>query len=138
MKCIHPQSQLSRRQVLTLLAAFGVAPEISAQDATRADPRSYRVALENDRVRVLDYKSRPGMGVCGEGLHYHPAHVSVVVTGAKIKLKTPDGKTDIFNLPSGTVIWEEPVTHSAESIGGPGTRVFMVELKDKNWKPSTG
>ena len=138
MKSIHPQSQLSRRQVLTLLAAFGVTPEISAQDATRADPRSYRVAFENDRVRVLDYKSRPGMGVCGEGLHSHPAHVSIVVTGAKIKLKTADGKTDIFSLPSGTVIWEEPVTHSAESIGGPGTRVYMVELKDKNWKPSTG
>jgi beta-alanine degradation protein BauB len=138
MKSIQPQSRLSRRQVLALLTAFGVAPEISAQDATRADPRSYRVLLENDRVRVIDYKSRPGMGVCGEGLHSHPAHVTVAMTGGKIKVKTPEGKTEIVNLPSGTVIWEEPVTHSAESIGGPGTRMYLVELKDKNWKPSTG
>lgn len=138
MKSIHSQSQLNRRQVLALLAALGVAPEICAQDATRADPRSYRVALENDRVRVLEYKSRPGMGVCGEGLHYHPAHVTVVVAGGKVKVKTPEGKTEIVNIPSGTVLWEEPVTHSAENVGGAGARCYLVELKDKNWKPSTG
>src|SRR5438046_7603614 len=76
---------LSRRQVLALLAAFGVAPGAAAQDAPTVAPRSYRVVLENDRVRVLEYKSRPGFGVCGEGMHYHPEHVTVSLTGAKLK-----------------------------------------------------
>ena len=42
---------LSRRQVLALLAALGVSRDVLATDAVTADPRSYRVVLENDRVR---------------------------------------------------------------------------------------
>ena len=63
---------LNRRQVLALLAAFGVTRGALAQDAPTTAPRSYRVVLENDRVRVLEHKSRPGFGVCGEGMHYSP------------------------------------------------------------------
>src|SRR5690349_18269986 len=78
-----------RRQLLALLAAFGVTPEVLAQDAAAVAPRSFRVVLENDRVRVLEYKSRPGLGVCGEGMHSHPDHVTVSLTGAKLKVTTP-------------------------------------------------
>ena len=36
-------SSLSRRQLVALLAAFGVAPEaVEAQDAAKTDPRNYR------------------------------------------------------------------------------------------------
>lgn len=129
---------LSRRQVLALLAAFGVAPEVLAQDAPTADPRSYRVVLENDRVRVLEYKSRPGLGVCGEGVHYHPAHVTVSLTGAKLKETIPGGKPQFVNIPPGEVFFSEAQTHSAEVIGGSGTRSYIIELKGKDWKPSTG
>ena len=38
-------SNLQRRQVLALLAAFGVTPEALAQDAAVVAPRSFRVAL---------------------------------------------------------------------------------------------
>src|SRR5690349_5632006 len=74
MKMTRPTCNglLSRRQAVALLAAFGVAEETLAQNATTANPRSYRVVLENERVRVIEYKSRPGLGVCGEGLHSHP------------------------------------------------------------------
>ena len=30
------------------------------------EPRSYKVLFENDKVRVLEYVSRPGIGVCGD------------------------------------------------------------------------
>ena len=133
--CSRP---LSRRQVLALLAAFGVTPEAWAQDAPTVDPRSYRVVLENDRVRVLEYKSRPGLGVCGEGMHYHPAHVTVSLTGAKLKVTTPDGNVSFPQVPPGAVFFFEAETHSAEIIGGAGTRSYIIELKGKDWKPSTG
>ena len=129
---------LNRRQVLALLAAFGVTRKTLAQDATTADPRSYRVVLENDRVRVLEYKSRPGLGVCGQGMHYHPAHVTVSLTGAKLKVTTPDGKVSFHEIPPGQVFFFEAETHSAEIIGGAGTRSYIIELKGKDWKPSTG
>jgi hypothetical protein len=129
---------LNRRQVLALLAAFGVTRKTLAQDATTVDPRSYRVVLENDRVRVLEYKSRPGFGVCGQGMHYHPAHVTVSLTGAKLKVTTPDGKASFPEIPPGQVFFFEAETHSAEIIGGAGTRSYIIELKGKDWKPSTG
>ncbi len=129
---------LNRRQVLALLAAFGVTPGALAQDAPTMAPRSYRVVLDNDRVRVLEYKSRPGFGVCGEGMHYHPDHVTVSLTGAKLKVTTPGGKPTFENIPAGTVFFEPTVIHSAEIIGGLGTRSYIIELKGKDWKPSTG
>jgi hypothetical protein len=126
---------LSRRQAVALLAALGVSAQ--AQDAVTADPRSFRVVIDNDSVRVLEYKSRPGLGVCGQGLHYHPAHVTVSLTGAKLK-KTENGKVSLVDIPPGHVFYAGAETHAAEIIGGSGTRTYIVELKGKDWKPSTG
>jgi hypothetical protein len=133
--CTH---SLNRRQVLALLAGLGVTCKTSAQDAPTVDPRSYRVVLENDRVRVLEYKSRPGLGVCGQGMHYHPAHLTISLTGAKLKETTSDGKVSFPEIPPGTVFFSEAQTHSTEIIGGAGTRSYIIELKGKDWKPSTG
>jgi beta-alanine degradation protein BauB len=129
---------LSRRQVLALLTAFGVTRKTLAQDAPTVDPRAYRVVLENDRVRVLEYKSGPGLGVCGQGMHSHPAHVTVSLTGAKLKTTAVDGKVTFREIPPGHVFFAEAETHSAEIIGGPGTRTYIIELKGNDWKPSTG
>jgi hypothetical protein len=120
------------------LAAFGVTREALAQDAQTADPRSFRVVLENDRVRVLEYRSRPGLGVCGQGMHYHPARVTVALTEAKYKVTTPEGKVRLRDVKPGEVFFADAVTHSTEVIGGSGTRTYIIELKDKDWKPSTG
>jgi hypothetical protein len=129
---------LSRRQAMALLGAFGVTLDAQAQDPPTADPRSYRVVLDNDRVRVLEYKSRPGLGVCGRGMHSHPAHLTVSLTGARLKKTEGEGKVSFVEVPPGHVFWSEAETHSAEVIGGAGTRTYIVELKDKDWKPSTG
>ena len=131
------ESGLNRRQAASLLAAFGVSADALAQDAATADPRGYRVVLDNDRVRVLEYKSRPGLGVCGQGMHYHPAHVTVSLTGAKLK-KTEDAKVTFTEIPPGHVFFADAQTHSAEVIGGSGTRTYIIELKGVGWKPSTG
>ena len=129
---------LSRRQILALLATLGVDFDALAQNAPTVAPRSYRVVLENDRVRVLEYKSRPGMGVCGQGMHSHPDHVTVSLTGAKLKVTTPGGKPTFENIPAGAIFFGPTEIHSAEIIGGLGTRSYIIELKGKDWKPSTG
>ena len=129
---------LTRRQVLAMLAAFGVTRDVLAQDAVTVAPRSFRVVLDNDRVRVLEFKSRPGFGVCGEGMHSHPDHVTVSLTGAKLKVTSPDRKVTFENIPAGAVFFAPAEIHSAEIIGGLGTRSYIIELKGKDWKPSTG
>ena len=129
---------LTRRQVIALLAAFGVSREALAQDPARTNVRSYKVVFENDRVRVLEYVSRPGLGICGRGRHSHPPHLNVLLTDAKAKITTADGKTFIGQRKAGEVFWEDAATHSVENIGGSSVRAYMVELKDRDWQPSTG
>jgi beta-alanine degradation protein BauB len=67
-----------RRALLALLPGLALSDVALAQDAAKIQPSSYRVAFENDRLRALEYRSRPGMGVCGTGMHSHPAHLTVV------------------------------------------------------------
>ncbi|MEP6609722.1 MAG: hypothetical protein ABJA83_13745 [Burkholderiaceae bacterium] len=128
----------TRRQVLAMLAALGVTRDSVAQDAATSDPRSFRVVLDNERVRVLEYKSGPGFGVCGQGLHYHPERVTVSLTGAKMKVTNAEGRSVVGEVPAGHVSFAPPVTHSVENIGGSGTRTYIIELKGQDWKPSTG
>jgi hypothetical protein len=128
---------MSRRQAVALLSAMGVSADALGQDAASTDPRSFRVVVDNASVRVLEFKSRPGLGVCGQGLHYHPAHVTVSLTGAKLK-KTEGSKVTLADIPPGHVFYAEAETHAAEIIGGSGTRTYIIELKGKDWKPSTG
>ena len=110
---------LSRRQAVALLSAFGLSAEALGQDAISADPRGFRVVVDNANVRVLEYKSRPGLGVCGQGLHYHPAHVTVSLTGAKLK-KTENGKVSLVDIPPGHVFYAEAETHAAFGVRQPG------------------
>jgi hypothetical protein len=71
-------------------------------------------------------------------MHYHPAHLTVSLTGAKVKRTLADGKVTFAEIPPGHVFFSEAETHSAEVIGGLGTRTYIIELKGKDWKPSTG
>lgn len=120
---------LGRRRLLALLAAFGVNEEALAQDAMRSNPRAFAVLFENERIRVLEYTSRPGLGVCGQGVHWHPAHLNIAMTKIKARVTLPDGQVIVAENKPGDVFWEEAVTHSVENIGGAGARAYMVELK---------
>ena len=118
-----------RRALLAVLATLGLSDAALAQDAAAVQPRAYRVALENDRLRVLEFNSRPGMGVCGNGMHSHPAHLTVVLSDAKARVKLPDGSTFIGENKLGDVFWSEAETHEVENISGRNSRALLVELK---------
>lgn len=118
-----------RRVLAVLLPAFAFAPTAQAQDATKVQPRAYRVAFENDKLRVLEFNSRPGMGICGEGMHSHPAHLTIALSAAKARIKLPDGKVFTGENKLGDVFWGEAETHEVENIGGRDVRALIVELK---------
>ena len=49
---------------MAFFACFiGLASAVLAQDAAKISPRTYKVVYEDDKVRVLEYVSRPGLGV---------------------------------------------------------------------------
>lgn len=125
---------ISSRRKLLLAGLGGLAAQLgasgaAAQDPTRVMPRAYRVAFENDRVRVLDFVGRPGMGICGEGMHSHPAHLTVVMTDWQGVVSTPDMAAKPRQRKFGDVFWSEAETHKVENTGKANSRVLIVELK---------
>lgn len=119
-----------RRTVLAMLPALLAASPAVAQDAARAQPRAFRVIFENDKMRVLEFNSRPGMGLCGNGMHSHPAHLTVALSPAKAKITLPDGKSFVGEQKPGDVFWADAETHETENISGRDIRALMIE-----WKP---
>ena len=123
-----------RRALLALLPGLALADMASAQDASKVQPASFRVAFENDKLRALEYRSRPGMGVCGTGMHSHPAHLTVVLVSGKVRAKLPDGKVIVADGKAGDVFWSEAETHEVENISGRDLHAVLIELKAKPGK----
>ena len=98
----------------------------AAQDPLPSYPENYKVIVENDRVRVLDFKLRKD---ARENSHSHPAHVVYVVAPFKVRFTFPDGRTAIREARAGEVLFSEAVTHATENIGGTEAHGILVELK---------
>jgi len=131
------KKSISRRRNLVLAAlgslmAFLVVPDASAQDPVKVMPRSFRVVLENDQVRVLEFRGRPGMGICGESMHSHPPHLTIVLEDWQGQVTTADGKVFSRSKKAGDVFWSEAETHKVENMGNSTARVLHVELKTPN------
>lgn len=125
-------STLSRRDLIRVLAGLGIvaaASDVLAQDAAKVDPRGYKVMVDNDQVRVLEYIGKPRLGVCGKGMHSHPDHVTVVLSDIKAKVMLPDGKTFVVENKTGDVFFEPGGMHSVENLGGRDVRSLLIELK---------
>jgi quinol monooxygenase YgiN len=117
----------TRGLLLRVLATgMGVVTPAAAQDPLPLYPQNYAVLMENDRVRVLDFRLREG---ATETSHSHPAHVVYVVAPFKVRFTFPDGRTGIREAKAGDVLFSEAVTHATENIGGTNAHGILVELK---------
>jgi quinol monooxygenase YgiN/quercetin dioxygenase-like cupin family protein len=116
------------RDTLTaaVLAAAAVAPPALGQDPVPLYPENYTVVLENDRVRVVDFRLRKD---ATENAHSHPAHVLYVIAPFKVRFTFPDGRTGIREVKAGDILFSEAVTHATENIGGTDAHGILVELK---------
>ena len=101
----------------------------NAQDAARVQPQSYRVVFENDKVRVLEFRAKPGMGVCGIGMHSHPDHLTVLLSPQKVRVRLPNGQVTERSGKLGDTFWEPAVTHEVENVSGVDARSLIIEIK---------
>jgi hypothetical protein len=92
-------------------------------------PEAERVVLENARVRVLEYTSKPHGDVCGVGTHSHPAHVTIVLSPARDRATNVGGKPEDSDMKVGDVYWSDGETHTDVNTGLTDSRVIVVELK---------
>ncbi len=112
---------------------------VSAQAPAKSSaPETSKLLFENDRTRIVEYRTNAGKNICGLGMHSHPPHVFIMLTDAKLRVVGSDGKETIEEAKAGEAGWEPGVTHRAENITGKNAGVYLIEFKDKDWKPSTG
>jgi beta-alanine degradation protein BauB len=86
----------------------------------------YSLVMENDRVRVLHARFKPGAMAI---MHSHPDHVIYVLADGKIKITTPDGKSMDADLKTGQAMWMPAGQHAAENVGKKEAHNLVIELK---------
>lgn len=91
-------------------------------------PTIYRLVLENDRVRVLEARFRPGVTI---GPHTHPDHVVVVTSAGKLAITSSDGSTQELDAKVGDTFFIDAGTHSARNVGTTEFVCVVTELKGK-------
>ncbi len=103
--------------------SYKVPPD---QDPVKISPQYYKVRADNEYVRVLKYRLKPGKK---EPMHSHPCGVVYYLTGTKWKVTSPDGKITESETTPGEIVWRDPTTHAAENIGKSEAQALAIELK---------
>jgi quercetin dioxygenase-like cupin family protein len=97
------------------------------QDVMTAALKAYGLLLENEKVRVMEVRLKPGQKA---PMHNHPNdHVVYVMKDAKFKLSFPDGKSTEVDLKSGKVLWMEAGAHETENVGKTEGHNLVIEVK---------
>ena len=97
-----------------------------AQDPAKTSPHYYKVLLENDQVRVLEWRLQPGEK---EPMHSHPPGVVYELSASKLRITFPDGKTQEATGAAGETFWRGPTTHAIENIGDAEAHAIAIDVK---------
>jgi quercetin dioxygenase-like cupin family protein len=96
-------------------------------DALKASPDNFKLLLENDKVRVLEYTLKPGSQ---DQIHTHPPKSSYILTGGKLKVYRIGGTSEVFDEVPGTASWMDYVgEHYVENIGTTEIKIILTEVK---------
>jgi len=121
---------MSRILILVIGAALGSAATLAVsatgQDAVKVSPDLYNVRLENDRVRVLEFRMRPGQT---EPRHDHPPFVVYFLDDAVVRSTAADGSTSESKVSRGDVGWRDATTHTITNAGSTDIHALIVEPK---------
>jgi hypothetical protein len=98
----------------------------ASRDPVVTDGDKYKVVLENDRVRVLEYRDSPGQRTSP---HHHPDYVLCSLSAFTRKFVLSGGREAVREVRPGAVVWGKADSHIGENVGSTDTHVLIVELK---------
>jgi quercetin dioxygenase-like cupin family protein len=99
----------------------------SVPDVLVAANKAYHLLLENDKVRVMEVRLKPGEKA---PMHNHPnSHVVYVKTDSRLKLTFPDGKDNVVDLKAGQTLWLDAGPHEAQNAGNTDFDNLVIEVK---------
>ena len=123
---------ISRRELMKILAALGVAPPAGAafaQGTLGAPAPGGKVIFENEKMRVIEHAAKPRMGPCGTGYHTHPPHLTICLTDIKAKVTLQGKEPFIAENKAGDVFWDPGGYHTVENLGNRDVKSYLVEPK---------
>jgi quercetin dioxygenase-like cupin family protein len=96
-------------------------------DALNASPDNFKLLLDNQYVRVLEYNLNPGKK---DEWHTHPAKTSYVASGGQLKVYLEKGEIIMADEDTGTASWMDAVgKHYVENVGKTPIKIILTEIK---------
>ena len=95
-------------------------------DAPTAGPDIYKLAFENDKVRVFEITFAPGAKIA---MHQHPDHAIYALTAGTLKVTPDGGEAKDITLKAGDAGFFPAESHSAENATDKEVKAVLVELK---------
>ena len=89
-------------------------------------PKDHKVLLNNDRVRVLEFRIKPGET---SEMHSHPPNIVYSLGSAKIMVKSPNQQSREVKMKQGEAIWSDGGVHEVINIGRTDNFGIVIELK---------
>ena len=97
-----------------------------SEHAVVVAPHIYKVMFENDQLRVLEVRMKPGDE---SAMHSHPAYLVYALTGGKVKMTSGNGESAEVDIASGDVMWREAEEHSVLNTGTTELTALFIEPK---------
>jgi quercetin dioxygenase-like cupin family protein len=95
-------------------------------DPVKISPGYYTVRIDNEWIRVLEYRLKPGQK---EPMHSHPHGFVYMLADARARVSLPDGTASAIDDHAGDLTWRGPTTHALENVGNTDLHAIGVELK---------
>jgi quercetin dioxygenase-like cupin family protein len=114
---------------LSPIAVFAEPPPATSGpvDGLVSSPGNFKLLLENDHVRVLQYTLLPG---ARDHWHTHPRRVGYVLSGAKIRVTEADGSHEDYDEKTGDTYWGDfSKLHDTLNVGTTPYIALLVEVK---------
>ena len=125
-KSTHDKAIITSDTLKNLKSVKGDTTKLNI-DAIKSSPANFKLLLENEYVRVLEYSLKPGQK---DTPHTHPSKSSYVVSGGKLKVFLENGETIIADEETGTASWRDYVgKHYVENIGNTTVTIVLTEIK---------
>ncbi len=112
--------------VSVVTITFCLLGRASAQDPAKVAPKVYKVIFNNDRVRVLDVRLKPGDK---SPMHSHPDYLVYAFNAGKARFTMSDGKTKDVSVKAGECQWRKAESHAVENVGKTDIHVLNIEFR---------
>lgn len=101
-------------------------------DGVKVSPQNFKILLENEFVRIVEYSLKPGER---DNLHTHPPKSGYVESGGTLKIYPEDGEAFISDEKTGDTFWSDYVgRHYDENIGNTTVKIILTEIKSLQYR----